>query len=164
MRTKAKIRIRHYRGRGVHSPFAYGIVRNVRMDAKPLPDVSPLYSYLHETGMADKTASFIQRLFTYMECSECEIDGKILDGIVADTEGPGMTILTPAMDECISTEMQIAAHSDKRIVVLTEPRKTLRRNKMCCAIVSGHRGLSIDCCGTIVVFNTSGLNDQHIKL
>lgn len=164
MRTRARLRIRHYKGHGVHSPFAYGIVRNVRMNTVPIPDGTPLYAHLRSIGIGNKTAEFIQRLYTYMKCSECEIDGRTIEGMATATDGPGMTILTPAMDECISAEMQIAAHSERRIVVLTEPRKTLLRYKMCRTIVTSHKGLSIDCCGTIIVFNTSGLNDQHIKL
>ena len=63
-RIRAGIHIRHWRGRRIHSPFVYGVVREVFMKKGVVGD-RELYGILHSAGIRGKNAALLQNLYNY---------------------------------------------------------------------------------------------------
>ena len=76
MHAASCCRLRHFRGHGVHSPFAYGLVRNIYMKRRHLPAKGSVYSALRKHGGTVRQASLIQALYDYLACRQCCIDAE----------------------------------------------------------------------------------------
>ena len=72
-RIGAHIHVRHWRGHGIHSPFMYGIVRNVFMKSRITGGDTALYEALRGERIGKKNAVKLQNLYTH-----CRMDGYTL--------------------------------------------------------------------------------------
>lgn len=152
-------RLRHFRGHGVHSPFAYGLVRNIYMKRRHLPAEGTVYSALREHGGTARQASLIQALYDYLACRQCCIDAEPVAENPAREGGASMEVFTTAA--AVSNETLPAPG---HIVCLLSPAKGKARYRGCMEAVSSHRGMSIDCRTVILLFGSDALNNEHIKL
>ena len=69
-RLRSNIHVHHWRGHGIHSPFMYGIVRNVFMKSRVVGPDRRLYEVLRRDGIEQKQAVKIQNLYTH-----CRMNG-----------------------------------------------------------------------------------------
>ncbi len=63
--VRSRIHLRHFRGRSIHSPFMYGMVRHVFMRNRIDSDDQRLYECLRAEGVKSSTAIMLQNLQTY---------------------------------------------------------------------------------------------------
>ena len=96
MHAASCCRLRHFRGHGVHSPFAYGLVRNIYMKRRHLPAKGSVYSALREHGGTVRQASLIQALYDYLACRQCCIDAEPVAESPAREDGGSMEVFTTA--------------------------------------------------------------------
>lgn len=69
-------RLRHWRGKGVHSPFMYGVVRNVFLPKQISGPERGLYEESRKRGISRKDAVALQNLYGY-----CGVDNfMFIDG------------------------------------------------------------------------------------
>ena len=64
-RIGAVIHVRHWRGHGIHSPFMYGIVRNVFMKSRITGRDRTLYNALIRHRIGRKNGILLQNLNTH---------------------------------------------------------------------------------------------------
>lgn len=63
--SRTLVRLKHYRGAGVHSPFVYGIVRNAIMKKTPQGTDRALFDELRGRGFSRRRAAQLQNLYTF---------------------------------------------------------------------------------------------------
>ncbi len=153
LRGGARLRFRHYRGHGVHSPFAYGVARQVCMGRK-VPADDALLDRLLTEGIGRRQAVFIRQLFYHLGAAECSLDGVAIFRESAQAGGT-MRLLTHSAGTALP-------ETDETVVLLS-PRSDLIRRRECRRSIECHGGLSMDCRGVIVLFGRTGLHKQHLK-
>lgn len=153
LRGGARLRFRHYRGYGVHSPFAYGVARQVCMGRK-VPSDDALLGRLLAEGIGRRQAVFIRRLFYHLGAAECRMNGVAIFSEPAQAGGTVRLLPHSAGTDLPATD---------ETVVLLSPRSDLARRRECMRSVERHGGLSVDCRGVIVLFGRAGLHKQHLK-
>lgn len=153
LRGGARLRFRHYRGHGVHSPFAYGVARQVCME-RTVPAGDALLDRLLAAGIGPRQAVFIRQLFYHLGVAECSLDGVAIFRETA-AAGGAMRLLTNAAGTALPA-------TDETVVLLS-PRSDLSRRRECRRSIECHGGLSMDCRGVIVLFGRAGLHKQHLK-
>ena len=91
-RIGAVIHVRHWRGHGIHSPFMYGIVRNVFMKSRITGRDRTLYNALIRHRIGRKNGILLQNLYTH-----CKMERFVLVGAmdVPLPPGPVFCILLP---------------------------------------------------------------------
>lgn len=147
-------RTKHFRGHGVHSPFAYGLVRKVFM-RRTLYDGSgtSLYDALRERGVAERRAIQLHNARLYCAADTWSIDSTESDFVILTKE--------------YSSEQLIATYGElqKRgaIVVILSPYANRERQERVATIVTSHRSTSIDNRAYIILMNNH-LPKQHFKL
>ena len=62
-RTAVHLRVRHFRGHGVHSPFAYRLVREVFMKRRHLHAAGPRCEALRQAHVGKHTARMAQAVY-----------------------------------------------------------------------------------------------------
>lgn len=85
-RLRSNIHVHHWRGHGIHSPFMYGIVRNVFMKSRVVGPDRRLYEVLRRDGIEQKQAVKIQNLYTHcrMNGFQTIASGECLNRIAPD--------------------------------------------------------------------------------
>lgn len=150
------LRIRHFRGHGVHSPFAYSLVRKVFM-RKTLIDnsVAELYDRLSALDIPVRRAVELQNAMNFLGYTTYSIDK-----IEATAE---FNILTPTLSVAQSVKaIENAAKCGTTVVVVT-PYINKERDMMCRDAIAAHRSTSVDNRGYILFFNNH-LPKQHYRL
>lgn len=149
-RTAVHLRVRHFRGHGVHSPFAYRLVREVFMKRRHLHATGPLYEALRECRVGKNTARMAQAVYDYAACNGFAIDSE------AECPVQGMYC-------CLGGDLPRRL-SGCRVIALFRPRASRERYRQCLDAVARHAGLSLDCRCILFLFTDSGLSKEHIKL
>ena len=158
-RTAAKAaagcRIRHFRGHGVHSPFAYRIVRTIYMKRHTLPACGVVYHALLNAKCDRDGARIIQAIFNDTGCDSCMLNGHLI------------TTANYGNQQClvIHTNMQYAINDNNvYITCFAMPRRNKSYYQACMQAVKNHDGMSIDLRSVILLFHDDRLNKEHIKL
>ena len=126
-RLGAHIHVRHWRGHGIHSPFMYGIVRNVFMKSKITGPDTRLYDELRRERIGRKHAVKIQNLYAH-----CRMESHTLvTGLGSQTRaGRNLCILMPdASAETIVEKVRESAGKDDCLILLA-PHRNARRWRM----------------------------------
>ena len=159
MRCKRRFRLRHFRGHGVHSPFAYALVRQVYMKRRRLPREGAVYTAVREQGGTVRQARLVQAVYDYTECGQCYVDGAPLATHDSHRTHRAMHIVTPGA--AIGQELR---PGEEDIACVLSPTAGKARYRNCLAAVRGHEGMSIDCRSVLFLFGRDGLNKEHIQL
>ena len=148
-------RARYFRGHGVHSPFVYGIVRQVFMCSRPLSERHDLYDLLLAMGVPRRRALQLQNL-----CVHCGYVTYAVDECRADAD---LIILTPHLsDEDMNACIASSREAGTTLAVLY-PYLNRERERACRAVVSSHECTTVDNRGYLLVFNNH-LPKQHFRL
>lgn len=161
--------LRHFRGRGIHSPFAYALVRNVFMRRRLQDDDRTLYDALRSHGAGCRAAAELQNLFTYCGYGDFRICGKESGGRESYFKNVDnsnkLLVLTPCVRQeellYLVNEAKSAGNFD---VCLLRPGSCSGRLTFCRDVALRHKGMSVENRRMIVLFNRQGLNEEHIKL
>lgn len=133
------LRIKHWRGHGVHSPFAYSLVRQVFMKRNFRTGSCQTYINLRDLKIKKRWARQIQNLENY--CTDYKLN-------IIEPQSP------------ITAE----AHPDKTIVCILHPRASKKRFLDSRNAINSHPGMSIDNRAYILLINNKNLPKQHFKL
>lgn len=136
-RLKSRIRLRHFRGHGVHSPMAYALVREVFLRTR-VQDVD-IYHDLKSHGVKDKIAKELQAL------SENKKDYRL------------EFYLT-------NNRLEVLSFDQSTISCILKPYASRGRYSRCKQLIKLHQGMSIDRGGYILLFHDANYRKQHYKL
>ena len=142
-RIGAHIHVRHWRGHGIHSPFMYGIVRNVFMKSRITGGDTALYEALRGERIGKKNAVKLQNLYTH-----CRMDGYTL-------------VLLPdvTMETVVATAREAAAR--RGCLVLLSPHRSARCRRLARQIREHYPCVSVDRRLMMIYFFNPKLQPQH---
>ncbi len=158
MRVARSLRIRHYRGHGIHSPFAYGIARGICMHRRSLPRTGTVYSAVIKCGGSRREAGLVQALYAYAQCTECSIDGEPAVR-PRDMQADGR-----ALEVATGIAAAEAASPYAYVTCLLAPARNREWYRYCRTAAERHEGMGIDCRDALFLFRDNGLNREHLKL
>ncbi len=190
--SRTLVRIKHYRGRKVHSPFVYGIVRNAIMKTDARGDDTALFDELRARGFSTKRAAQLQNLYTYRgftsvvfaegenqlppSTSSAPPDGdmrvsvgdyllrKELSIINYQLSINSLCFLMPSLSDEETLALVEKAHGTGAALCMVSPYESRRRRHLARRLVESHRHTSIDNRGFLVLFTDQRLPKQHFKL
>jgi len=175
--SRTVLRVRHYRGRKVHSPFVYGIVRNAIMKTTPQGDDRRLYDELRARGFSSKRAAQLQNLFTFRAFTSAVFadggDGLALTGGVTAAKGLTDGVALDAGTLCFAmptltpeqtAELVERARGTGATLCLAHPYEGRGRRRLAQTLVASHRHTSVDNRGFLLIFTNERLPKQHFKL
>lgn len=159
LRTGVSLRVRHMRGHGVHSPFAYRFIRDIYMNRSKWRDCEgmPVFECMVKRGMRYCDAAIVQFLYDYVKAKDFVFYGEKC--LTPD--------LTPDNIMYVYSNMSFPESNyafTNGVTVVMSPRKSLKRYEMCRTLINAHKGLSMDCRSSIMFFHYKGLSKEHIKL
>ena len=160
-RLGAHIHVRHWRGHGIHSPFMYGIVRNVFMKSKITGPDTRLYDELRRERIGRKHAVNIQNLYAH-----CRMESHTLvPGLGSQTRaGRNLCILMPdASAETIVEKVRESAGKDDCLILLA-PHRNARRWRMAQQIRTHYPCVSVDRRVMMIYFFNPKLQPQHYRI
>ena len=149
-------RIRHFRGHGVHSPFAYNLVRKVFMH-KSLSEAEqhPLYNKLKALGIPERRAIELQNTMYHLGYTTYSIDCT-----VADKE---LNIISLNLPTCQLQAIAQSAVEHKSTLVILSPYFDKERTTLCSQLITSHPSTSVDYRAYLMLFNNH-LPKQHFRL
>ncbi len=148
------MRMRHFRGHGVHSPYVYALVREVFMPRRSAAAIDPAFeAALVEAGLSLRAARELQQICRRCGCKTWGVD----------REGDGMTCLTCAADGELCRRVLAQARAEGGTVVIVRPYADRERVRFCDAVIAAHASTSVDRGSYILLFNNH-LPKQHFVL
>ncbi len=164
--SRTMVRIKHYRGRKVHSPFVYGIVRNAIMKTTPQGDDRTLFDELRARGFSVKRAAQLQNLYSFRE----------YDSVVfAEGENPlsiihyplsinTLCFVMPSLPEAQTVALVEGARGTGAALCMVSPYESRARRCLARGLVDAHKHTSIDNRGFLLLFTDERMPKQHFKL
>ena len=147
------VRMRYFRGHGVHSPYVYDLVRQVFMRHGLLPGDRELCRALLAAGVAEPWAVELQNLAIHCRCGSFGLNR-------ADAD---LCVVTCEPSETETRELVRAARQRGSTVVLLAPFEAGARAALCSALVQAHPSTSVDKRAYLLLFN-NGLPKQHFRI
>lgn len=148
------MRMRHFRGHGVHSPYVYALVREVFMMRRVTTACDPAFeAALLGAGLTRRAARELQQIRRRCGCKTWGVD----------RAGDEMTCLTCAADGELCRRVLSQARAAGATVVIVRPYADRERVRFCDAAVAAHTSTSVDRGSYILLFNNN-LPKQHFVL
>ncbi len=162
--TKSTLRIKHFRGHGVHSPFVYSLVRQVFMKYKFSSTDRSLYNGLRSEDCDKKTSRQLQNLYNHCSYSTFFIlnhsnHSTYNSDITSDIIVISSSIDTHQIDEILESSLNSGTP-----VVVIYPRNNKKRLKTCLTHIDSDKYLTIDNRRFMLFYCDNKLPRQHFKL
>ena len=161
-RLRSNIHVHHWRGHGIHSPFMYGIVRNVFMKSHIVGTDRQLYEILRHNGIEQKQAVKIQNLYTHcrMKGFATVASGESLNHITSDQ----MCILLPgaSLETIAATARQVS--ENRATLILLSPHRNARCWRFAQQIWCHYPCVSVDRRVMVLYFFNSKFQPQHYRI
>jgi hypothetical protein len=157
--SRTVLRIKHYRGRKVHSPFVYGIVRNAIMKTTPQGSDHALFRELRARGFSAKRAAQLQNLYTFRG-----YDSAIFTESQSQLSVGTLCFLMPSLSEERTRELVESARGTGATLSFVWPYESRGRSRLARDLVASHGGTSVDNRGFLLLFTDPRLPKQHFKL
>lgn len=161
-RLRSNIHVHHWRGHGIHSPFMYGIVRNVFMKSRVVGPDRRLYEVLRRDGIEQKQAVKIQNLYTH-----CRMNGflTIASGECLNRIAPDqLCILLPGTSlETIATTARRVSECHATLILLS-PHRNARCWRFAQQIWRHYPCVSVDRRVMVLYFFSSKFQPQHYRI
>lgn len=160
-RLRGKIHVRHWRGHGVHSPFMYGIVRNVFMNNRITGSDRSLYQALIKRGVGQKTGILLQNLYTH-----CQMDQYVLIGnsTYEIPNGRVFCVLLPQTPLDIIATVAPQTLNRPCCLVMLSPYRTTQKWKLAQQLCDEHPCVSVDRRVMMLYFVDPKLQPQHYRI
>lgn len=152
-------RVAHFRGRAVHSPFAYSLVSKVFRRHRLQPQESALYNDLRAAGIGKRPARQLQNLYHF--CGYASYNLVFESNMHLPRPTDSLIFFMPDMPA--QTIADIAGNTGATYVVML-PILNKKRADACQKLTNDHFGMSIDNRSYIVYFGEKHLAKQHLKL
>lgn len=147
------VRIRYFRGHGVHSPFVYDLVRQVFMRRELLEGDRKLYQALREIGVSHHRATQLQNLVIHCGYQTFSID----------SAGGDLCIASKALARTeLFTLVHVATMQHATVAVLA-PYADNERQMICRQLETAHQSTTVDNRGYLLIFNNH-LPKQHFRI
>lgn len=146
--------IRHFRGRGVHSPYIYSLVREAFLCKVFLSGDRTLYDRLREEKIPHRHALDIANMVIYCGMS---VDPKSLFQSV-----DYQVFSVDSKDDALLSAVANARELGTTIVVLL-PNSSPERREMCDKIIADHHSTTVEKRSYLIIFNNH-LPKQHFEL
>ena len=161
-RVRAHIHVRHWRGHGIHSPFMYGIVRNVFMKDRITGCDTTLYDALRSKRVGHRHAVIIQNLYTH-----CRLDSFTLIpnvGPPKPASGRNLCILLPdvTLETIAATAHRVS--EDKGCMIILSPHRSARHWHFAQQIWQHYPCVSVDRRVMTIYFFNPKLPPQHYRI
>ena len=155
---KARFRMRHLRGHGIHSPFVYSLIREAFMKRK-LTDGGDtgLYSELIKYGAGKHSARELQNLHSYCKYKE----HVIIAGSDAGIKTGSLNIIFPGSD---AFDIISGGFGEPAAIVVMYPYTDSAQRKLCAQLIARKECASVDRRKYMVFFYDNKLQVQHFKL
>jgi hypothetical protein len=160
--SRTVLRVRHYRGRRVHSPFVYGIVRNAIMKTSPQGDDRRLFDELRARGFSERRAAQLQNLYTFRGFTSAPFAEGDAEGVALD--GGTLCLAMPSLGDERTRELVRRAEGTGATICLMRPYEGRGRIALARDLVSAHLHTSVDNRGFLLIFTDDRLPKQHFKL
>lgn len=159
-RVKYMMRVKHWRGHSVHSPFAYNLIRRALMCNKSnfLQTSDSLYFHLLDKGIGRDTVYRVCRVFSYL-------DMRRFTGNCQGYDGEDMVCLLdlPEKEDFERLSDKIAARGGCVCVVFFDIYE-LNRHKFWIYVQNSFDVVTIDMFKTGLIFFNRDLLKQHYKI
>jgi hypothetical protein len=161
--SRTLTRVKHFRGRKVHSPFVYGIVRNAIMKTRPVGDDHTLFDELRRRGFSTRRAAQLQNLYTFRGFESApfaENENQLPTGLDAGS----LCFAMPTLGDDQTHRLVEAAAGTGAAICLVSPHESRGRRLLARNLVDSHRHTSVDNRGFLLIFTDERLPKQHFKL
>lgn len=160
--SRTLIRMKHYRGGGVHSPFVYGVIRNAMMKTKPESADCPLFDELRRRRFSKRRAAQLQNLYTFHAYTSARFAES--GGEFPPLDAGTLCFAMPSLSADDTRRLVEKAAGTGCTLCLAAPYSSRQRNRMANLLVASHRHTSIDNRGFLLLFFNERLPKQHFKL
>ncbi len=147
------VRIRYFRGHGVHSPFVYDLVRQVFMRRELLSGDRALYQALREIGVSHHRATQLQNLAIHCGYQTFTID----------CTGGELCIASKALARAELFALAQAASAQHHTMAVLAPYADSERQLICRQLETAHQSTTVDNRGYLLIFNNH-LPKQHFRI
>ena len=156
------LRIRHFRGRGIHSPFVYYLVRKALMKRRVIGGDRELYKKLTDLPLPKKRAIQLQNVQEYCRLPEAEIITEYREGMLFDPQKFYLTHPKLNIDElCLAVK---GIEDVKGSVAVLSPHYNRARFVYCRRMCKRGEFLSIDNRRYILFLFNNRVPKQHYRL
>ncbi len=165
--SRTLVRVKHFRGRKVHSPFVYGIVRNAIMKTTPQGDNHTLFDELRCRGFSTRRAAQLQNLYTfrgYTSVVFAEGEGQLITDHSSLFTPSTLCFLMPSLSEADTLALVGQAGGTGAALCMVSPYESRSRRRLARSLVDSHRHTSVDNRGFLLLFSDERLPKQHFKL
>ncbi len=157
-RVKYLMRVKHWRGRSIHSPFLYNVIRGGFMKNDDTGVDKKLYSDLLDKNFTVSHTQVICRLYSHLNYTSYTFDSH-------NYNGEDMVIIAENID--IKPIVTIADSCNKEqtvCVVVNSIYKTRQRYHLWKLLSLASRGVAVDLYHTGYLFLDRHLNRQNFKM
>ena len=158
----AMTHLRHFRGHGIHSPYAYNLVRNTIYKRRIVGHSRELYDAMRALKMPHRASMQIQNIMHYLRCTSFCMVGTASEIKNYDSETLYLT------DPYISTDaLMKVMHGVRRAegsMVVVFPRTDGHRHSVCRRLSATEEFLTIDNRRFTLWQFSHKLPKQHYKL
>jgi hypothetical protein len=158
--------VKHFRGRKVHSPFVYGIVRNAMMKTTPQGDDRALFDELRGRGFSVKRAAQLQNLYTYKGYTSAvfaEEAGQLTINHYQLSIST-LCVAMPSLPEAETLALIERVRGTGATICVVSPYESRARRHLARTLVESHGHTSVDNRGFLLIFTDERLPKQHFKL
>lgn len=153
-------RLKHYKGRDIHSPFMYSLMRGALMGShSKLTEAMPLYRELRQCGYKRNDAGKIARIYNFMNMTSYQINK-------ADFCGEELSVMPHNVSyEMLSTLIKsIDSSQGVTCVVVPAIYKSRSSRAMWTKILSEHNIVGVDIFTIGLIFVSDILQKQNYKI
>ncbi len=165
--VRSRIHLRHFRGRSIHSPFLYSLVRHVFMAGQVIGPERDLYDALRLIGVGHKQSVLLQNLYTHTGLNAYTLLGPGLpSGGIGPTHpgGHNLCILLPGVSLRVLMQASERASEQQDTLVVLAPHLTRRSREAVRSIRHRRPCLSIDRCNLQICVFDRKLQPQHYRI
>ncbi len=158
-RVKYLMRIKHWHGRSIHSPFLYSVVRESFMDNNNLDIDNNLCSLLIDNGFTKSHSQRVCRLFAYLKYKSYTFDAKNYNDEDLVIVGSDFDI-----NDIIAISERAKAQKRTICVVVRSIYKSTKHYKQWNLLTLATGGVAVDLYHSGYLFLDYYLNKQKFKM